>query len=132
MAFQPLNAPRLERFHSNSLQTLENLTARVGGKPQLFFNGVSRGTLGLFSTIGFPAGNALCPRPKIFPPLPRCWRQAAGPAKIAQHLRLLAPVGWFHPHEALAVFESKVDLKETLASASDQIAWVDLGQPSKW
>lgn len=116
MAFQPLNAPRLERFHDESLLTLENLTARFAEENRdLFFNGVTRGTLGLIGPIAFfPLGMRYACAKQFDFPLLTALLAAGGPDLTAKYLRLLAPVGWFHPQEALALFESRVDFKKPL------------------
>ena len=116
MAFQPLNAPRLEHFHADSLQALENLTARFAEENrELFFNGVSHGTLGLIGPIAFfPLGMRYARAGKFDFPLLAAMLAAGGTERTAQYLRLLAPVGWFHPQEVLALFEKMVDFKKPL------------------
>ncbi len=115
MTFQPLNAPRLERFRDEGLQALENLTARFAEENRgQFLEGVSRGTLGLFGPIGFfPLGMRYARARKFDFPLLAAYLMG-GPGMTAQCLRLLAPVGWFYPQEVLAQFESNVDFKKPL------------------
>jgi len=115
MAFQPLNAPGIERFQGDSLQALENLTARFAEENRgLFIEGASNGTLGLIGPIGFfPLGMRYARAQKFDFPLLSAYA-ASDPAGAAQYLRLLSPVGWFHPQEVLAVFEHKVDFRKPL------------------
>ncbi len=115
MTFQPLNAPRLERFRDESLLTLESLTARFAEENRaLFLEGASRGTLSLFGPIGFfPLGMRYARARRFDFPLLSAYMTDA-PEASARYLRLLAPVGWFHPQEALARFAAHVDFKKPL------------------
>ncbi|MBV6396164.1 MAG: hypothetical protein HFACDABA_01757 [Anaerolineales bacterium] len=115
MTFQPLNAPRIKPLSLNGLHTLENLTARFAEEhPDMFLEGVSRGTLGLFGPIAFFPLGMRCARAHQFDFPLLAARLASDPERIAQHLRLLAPVGWFHPQEALAFIEKHVNFKKAL------------------
>lgn len=115
MAFEPLNAPGIGRFRDDSLQALESLTAQFAEEHrELFLAGGSRGTLGLIGPIGFfPLGTRYARAKKFdFPLLAACL--AGDPEGSTRYLRLLAPVGWFHPQEVLSVFEQKVDFGKPL------------------
>ena len=115
MTFQPLNVPRCAPFDSESLQALENLTALFAEQNRdLFLAGASRGTLGLIGPIGFfPLGMRYARARKFDFPLLSAYLTGDS-ASAHQLLRLLAPVGWFYPQEALALFEKHVDFKTQL------------------
>jgi hypothetical protein len=115
MAFQPLNAPGADHLRDGSLHTLESLTAHFAEEdPEIFFSGVSHGTLGLIGPIGFfPLGMRYARAQKFDFPLLTAY-MLAHPEEIPQYLRLLAPVGWFHPKEVLAQFQQMVDFKQKL------------------
>lgn len=115
-SFMPLSAPTKNASSEENLHTLESLTARFAEEnSNLFFEGVSQGTLSLFGPIAFfPLGMYYARAGKFDFPLLAARMAADDPALAARTLRVLAPVGWFHPQEALAIFQSKVDFKKTL------------------
>jgi len=115
MTFQPLNAPRLKPLSSEGLQTLEHLTARFAEENRgLFLNGVSHGTLGLFGPIGFfPLGMRYARAGRFDFPLLSAYLESQ-PESAPNYLCLLAPVGWFHPQETLALFAKHVNFKKPL------------------
>ncbi|MBI5935043.1 MAG: hypothetical protein HY867_15160 [Chloroflexi bacterium] len=115
MAFQPIHAPRLKSLSAEGLQSLENLTARVAEENrELFLDGISHGTLGLFGSIAFfPLGMRYAQMGNFDFPLLSAYLESHS-MSASHHLRLLAPVGWFHPQAALAMFEKHVNFKKPL------------------
>jgi len=115
MTFQPLKAPRIKPLSLDGLHTLENLTARFAEEhPDMFLEGVSHGTLGLFGPIAFfSLGMRYAIARRFDFPLLAA-RLTSDPERVAQHMRLLTPVGWFHPQETLAFIEKHMDFNKPL------------------
>lgn len=117
MAFLPLSARPASAFPHNGLDLLEEFTARLAEENEPFFlEGVERGALRLLGEISFlPLGLRYIHAGKNKLPMLASLLAAskAQPEKYAWILRLLAPLGWFHPREVFDFLSNAVDVSQT-------------------
>ncbi len=113
--FLPYSAPALEHDFEGGFNVLENLTARLAEENErIFFEGAGAGTLSFFGPIAFfPLGMRYARAGRLDFPLLSAYL-ASHPESAPKYLRLLAPVGWFHPQAALEMFEKHVNFKKPL------------------
>ncbi|NOH02301.1 MAG: hypothetical protein HND47_10270 [Chloroflexi bacterium] len=118
MAFLPSSLSPPVPFPWDVLHLLEEFTARFAEENEAeFFHGAERGVLYSLGGVSFlPLGIRYIQAGGLdFPFLSSLLTLSKdSPEKFALTVRLLAPVGWFHPRECLNFLDAFLDFKQPL------------------